>query len=202
MCERVEWVCVRSSLASLRPRRIDCHPLRLCLNVVRKVIKCNSIPGFFKWWLSHNIAQPFPTYSMHLPMPGSIATIPRSRWVATAHCANTFLYTRRSADVQHVPIDFSRGFWYDTLPYVDRITFESTKLLATSTSAVEWYKSFAHTSFLSKILIIMCQLNMNEVWTVLESFYVQLSLKTFLTGVICIIFLHTVCHFHSCSLCW
>ena len=28
--------------------------------------------------------------------------IPRSRWVATAHCANTFLYTLRGADVHAV----------------------------------------------------------------------------------------------------
>ena len=33
---------------------------------------------------------------------------------------------------------------------------EGAKLLSTSTSAVEWYKSHAHTSFLSEVIIIMC----------------------------------------------
>ena len=37
-------------------------------------------------------------------------------------------------------------------------TFEGTKLLATSTSAVEWYKSHAHISFLSEVI----KLNMKE----------------------------------------
>ena len=35
--------------------------------------------------------------------------------------------------------------------------FEDAKLLATSTSAVEWYKSRAHTSFLSEVIqIFIC----------------------------------------------
>ena len=52
-------------------------------------------------------------------------------------------------------IDFSQGFWYSTLPCP--ITFKSAKLslLAASTSAVEWYKSHAHTSFLSEFLCCM-----------------------------------------------
>ena len=57
-------------------------------------------------------------------------------------------------------IDFSRGFWYGTLPCP--MMFESAKLLAASMSAVEWYKSRAHISFLSEV-IHMGQLNMNEV---------------------------------------
>ena len=76
-------------------------------------------------------------------------------------------------------IDYSRGFWYGTLPC--HIMFENTKLLAASTSAVEWYKSRAHTSFLSEVIQILnvtspmpipcsclklfkfCQLDVNEV---------------------------------------
>ena len=43
------------------------------------------------------------------------------------------------------------------------MTFESAKLLATSTSAVEWYKSHAHTSFLSEVIqILICA---NSTWT-------------------------------------
>ena len=44
--------------------------------------------------------------------------------------------------------------------------FEGTKLLAASTSVVEWYKSHVHTSFLSEVIqivIIMGQLNVIEV---------------------------------------
>ena len=47
--------------------------------------------------------------------------------------------------------DFSRGFWYGTLPCP--FTIEGTKLLAASTSAVEWYKFHAHTSFLSEVIM-------------------------------------------------
>ena len=57
-------------------------------------------------------------------------------------------------------IDFCRGFWYSTLPCP--FTFEGAKLLATSTSAVAWYKSRAHTSFLYKVYY-MYQLNVTEV---------------------------------------
>ena len=43
--------------------------------------------------------------------------------------------------------------------------FKGTKLLAASTSAVEWYKSHVHTSFLSEVIkilmTIVCQLNVN-----------------------------------------
>ena len=71
-------------------------------------------------------------------------------------------YTRRGTDVQHASIDFSWGFWYDTLP-CPIYTFESAKLLATSTSAVEWYKSRGHISFLSKVIqIFIC---VNSTWT-------------------------------------
>ena len=56
-------------------------------------------------------------------------------------------------------IDFSWGFWYGTLPCP--ITFKGAKLLATSTSAVEWYKSRAHTLFLSQVTI-MCQLKCEQ----------------------------------------
>ena len=52
-------------------------------------------------------------------------------------------------------IDFSRGFCYSTLPCP--FTFEGAKLLATLTSAVEWYKSHTHTSFLSEVIqILIC----------------------------------------------
>ena len=43
---------------------------------------------------------------------------------------------------------------------------EGAKLLAASTSAVEWYKSHAHTLFQSQVIqifIILHQLNMNKV---------------------------------------
>ena len=40
-------------------------------------------------------------------------------------------------------VDFSRGFWYGTLPCP--MTFKGAKLLTASTSAVEWYMSRAHT---------------------------------------------------------
>ena len=83
-------------------------------------------------------------YSVHVELAPSIALI---------HCA-----MRR---YRPCAIDFSRGFWYGTLPCP--FTFEDAKLLAASTSAVEWYKSCAHTSFLSKVIIIMCQLDVNEV---------------------------------------
>ena len=45
------------------------------------------------------------------------------------------------------------------------LRLRGTKLLATSTSAVEWYKSRAYTSFLSKIIqnSYMCQANVKEV---------------------------------------
>ena len=39
------------------------------------------------------------------------------------------------------------------------MTFESAKLLATSTRAVEWYKSRAHISFLSKVIQILMRAN-------------------------------------------
>ena len=59
-------------------------------------------------------------------------------------------------------IDFSWGFWYDTLPCP--FTFEAAKLLGTPTSVVKWYKSHAHNSFLSQLFkFIMCQLNVKEV---------------------------------------
>ena len=45
-------------------------------------------------------------------------------------------------------IDFIWSFWYSTLPCP--IMLDGDKLLAASRSAVEWYKSHAHTSFLSK----------------------------------------------------
>ena len=52
-------------------------------------------------------------------------------------------------------IDFSQGFWYGTLPRP--FTIEGAKLLTTSTSAVEWYKSRAYTSFLSEVIqIFIC----------------------------------------------
>ena len=44
------------------------------------------------------------------------------------------------------------------------MTFESAKLLAALTSAVEWYKSRAHISFLSEVIhSYVGQLNVNEV---------------------------------------
>ena len=48
------------------------------------------------------------------------------------------------------------------------MTLESAKLLAASTRSVEWYKPYAHTSFLSEVIQILTymyvgQLNMNEV---------------------------------------
>ena len=58
-------------------------------------------------------------------------------------------------------IDFSQGFWYDTLPCP--MMFESAKLLATSTRALEWYKSCAHISFLSKVIQILIWAN--SMWT-------------------------------------
>ena len=58
-------------------------------------------------------------------------------------------------------IDFSWGFWYGTMPCP--ITFEDAKLLTASTSAIEWYKSRAHTSFLSEVIqILICT---NSTWT-------------------------------------
>ena len=54
-------------------------------------------------------------------------------------------------------INFNRGFWYwnSTSAMPCPIMFQGAKLLATSTSAVEWYKSCAHTSFLSKTIQIL-----------------------------------------------
>ena len=49
----------------------------------------------------------------------------------------------------HYTIDFNRGFWYGNLPRP--FTFEGAKLLVTSMTAVEWYKSSAHILFLSQI---------------------------------------------------
>ena len=61
-------------------------------------------------------------------------------WSGTAHCAiRKWVYM--------LCIDFS--WWYFAMSF----TFESTKLLATSTSAIEWYKSRAHILFLSKDLL-------------------------------------------------
>ena len=64
------------------------------------------------------------------------------------HCANilcnTWVYN-------YMPcvIDFNRNFWYgNSCPF----TFKGAKLITASTSAVEWYKSCAHTSFLSKVV--------------------------------------------------
>ena len=54
-------------------------------------------------------------------------------------------------------INFSRSFWYGTCTLPCPFTLEGTTLLTASMSALEWYKSCAHTSILSKILIIMCQ---------------------------------------------
>ena len=69
--------------------------------------------------------------------------------------------------------NFSGGFWYGTLPSSFHVYFakffsrlEDAKLLATSTidlihsiyvstSAVEWYKSHAHISHLSKVIQIL-----------------------------------------------
>ena len=73
-------------------------------------------------------------------------TRPRSCWINTAHCANTIRrYTACT-------IDFSRGFWYGTLPCL--CTFKGAKLLTASMSAVEWCKSRAHISFLSEVIQI------------------------------------------------
>ena len=47
----------------------------------------------------------------------------------------------------------SLRFWYGILPCP--ITFEGAKLLATSTSTLEWHKSHAHISFLSKVIQII-----------------------------------------------
>ena len=43
-----------------------------------------------------------------------------------------------------------------TVPY-HVLWFEGAKLLAASMSAVEWYKSCAHTSFLSEVIFIQCE---------------------------------------------
>ena len=60
--------------------------------------------------------------------------------------------------------------------------FEGTKLLAASTSAVEWYKSCAHTSFLSEVIynFYMCQLNVNYIYRYsqeIEDIFSGLSLQ-------------------------
>ena len=54
------------------------------------------------------------TYLIHVELPLHIALI---------HC-NICTCMQRCKDVQHAPTDFSRGFWYGTLPYP--ITFKST----------------------------------------------------------------------------
>ena len=69
-------------------------------------------------------------------------SILRSRWVGTAHCA-IHGYTPYT-------IDFSHGFWYCSLPCP--FMLEDAKLLAASTSALEWCKSCAHTSFLPEVI--------------------------------------------------
>ena len=57
-------------------------------------------------------------------------------------------------------IDYSRGFWYSTLPCP--FTFEGAKLLAASISATQWCKSHAHISFQSQVIFYICQLNVKE----------------------------------------
>ena len=73
----------------------------------------------------------------------------RSQWVGTEHCANILWYTPCA-------IDFSWDFWYNTLscPF----TFKGAKHLTVLMSAVEWYKSRAHISFLSQVIL-------NSTWT-------------------------------------
>ena len=59
------------------------------------------------------------------------------------------------------------------------MTLESTKSLAASTSAVEWYKSHAHISFVSKVIYVATQLERGiELW--LELCYIAVHLLLFL----------------------
>ena len=64
----------------------------------------------------------------------SFCTILCSHWVSTDYCA--------ICGYMLCAINFSRGFWYGTLPYP--FTFKRAKLLTISTSAVKWYKSHVH----------------------------------------------------------
>ena len=72
-------------------------------------------------------------YSVHIELASHIALI---------HCA-IHRYTPCT-------IGFSQGFWFSILP--SPFMFVDAKLLAVSKSAVEWYKSHAHNSFLSEVI--------------------------------------------------
>ena len=86
-------------------------------------------------------------YLVHVELPLCIALI---------HCFIS------GTGVQHAPETLAEVSGNSALPCP--FVFESAKLLATSTSAVEWYKSHAHILFLSEVIqILQIKLNVNEV---------------------------------------
>ena len=84
-------------------------------------------------------------YSIHVELPPRIGLM---------HCSSVCGCMVRGYMV--CAVDFSRGFWYGTLPCP--IIFKGAKLLAASTNAVEWYKSHIHASFESEVLTCTCTL--------------------------------------------
>ena len=85
---------------------------------------------------------PVKLYLIHIELPPRIALI---------HCDIRSAAWMWMQSVCHR----RQSFWYSTLP--SPFTFESAKLLATSTRAVEWYKSRAHISFLPEVIYVSTQ---------------------------------------------
>ena len=97
-------------------------------------------------------------------------------------CANALCYMW----VYGSAIDFCWGFWYGALP--SPFTFEGAKLLTASKSAVEWYKSCAHTyvsrSYLKSFkfwYVCTYQLNVNEVRIIATIFWQKTIITQTLT---------------------
>ena len=72
-------------------------------------------------------------------------------------------------------IDFSRGFWYSTSPCP--FMFVGTTLLTASTSAVEWCKPCAHTSFLSEVIQVLTQREQGIVYNLFTLHKSQITFK-------------------------
>ena len=79
---------------------------------------------------------------------------------SSRYSSRSRLHCHVGEGIRHAPQIFAEVS--GTVPYHVLLHVYTVKLFATSTSPVEWYKSCAHISFLSEIL--MCQLNMNMVW--------------------------------------
>ena len=138
----VHWTSLAASTSAVEWYKSHAH-VSFLSEVVQILMYADS-----KWtrysWLYMYIYTSF-TLSCHHALPWCIPLI---------HFSIHFFIC--GADIQHSPIDLSRGFWYGTLPC--HMMFEGAKLLATSRSTVEWCKSCTHISFLFEVIQILISL--------------------------------------------